>query len=363
MHAFTARMTRVLVFGAVFAAMILAVRHGLEKGADAWSTTALVIALGLVAVAEFLSWHNAACSFFERRLGGVVLWGTLGCFLTMGVVWTNFSSAASNNDSRAGIQKAAFVQQIDVGDAITEKSAEVKRLQDRVRMKPTRTPEGARQAQDNAKAHRYWKSTDGCTNTLGPATRKFCDEYRSAVADESLATAILLDEEALKVAMRDLTALRDQRSHQGKAVMGEDQPALRWVANYAGVSLGDVRLMDSVVLTWMIQAMVLFGGLAIAREAYLHQPRVTWVDWPKWGRRLVGLRDFVTGKPMHQAAAMPAPHRADAPYMPGPVSDAAGVTLVQQRYDDRKYAQASAQILGAFRNRHQAQPQALQAAA
>lgn len=342
---FSTRMAQVVVVGALVAAMILAVRHGIEKGADTWATTAFVIALGCIALGEFLSWHNAACAWFERRFGGVVLWGTLGVMLTAGVMYTNFSSAASNNDGVAGVHKATFTVQNDVGSAIEEKVAEVKRLEQRVRMMPTRTPEGARADQEKAKAHRWWRVTKECTATVGPQTREYCDAYRAAQADESLGTAILLDKEALKVAKAKLDELRAERASAPKQAMGEDQAGLRFIALKANVSLDDARLFDSAVVAWMIQVMLVFGGIALAAEVYRHQPRVPWVDTAKWGRRYRMARNKGVDPLAPAPSARPRPSdEMGEIVLPGQDR----LQVVRQMFDDPRLAQAAALAFGDF---------------
>lgn len=353
MH-FSKRMAQVVVVGALIAAMILAVRHGIEKGADGWATAAFVIALGCIALGEFLSWHNAACSWHERRLGGVALWGTLGVMLTGGVMYTNFSSAASNNDGVAGVHKATFTTQTDVGAAIKETERAVARLEESVRMMPKRTPEGARAHMDNAKAHRFWGVTEQCTKTLGPQTRTFCDAYRAAESDMSLGASILLDKEALKQANEKLAQLRSARASAPKQAMGEDQAGLRFIANKAGVSLDDARLFDSAVVAWMIQVMLVFGGIALAAELYRDKPRLPWVDTGKWARRYRMARNGGVDPLAPTPAPPPASgwSREDSGWsLDDKPATVDRLHVVRQSFADPRLAQATAAALERFAGR------------
>jgi hypothetical protein len=290
MHTLSKRLARVMVCGALVAALIMAVAHGAERGTKLHMQVALIIGLACVAIGEFLAWHNAASAWHERRSGSVALWACLGVILSGGTLYTNFSSAAANNDLKTGVQKAAFVTQGDVDKTEAMLEKKVSRLEERLRMMPARTAEAARAAQDNARAHRWWGVTDGCKTTKGPDTRKFCSEYASAVADESMAKDAMTRAEELKMAQAELATLRTNRAGTGAAVVSDEQAGVAVLASLLRVDVQAARQTDSMILPLLVQAMLLIGGICLASETYRHTERRPWVNWSRFaplGRRLI----------------------------------------------------------------------------
>src|SRR5690606_37563194 len=112
---FSRRLTILMIGGALFCALALATLHGIEKAGHWLLAIPFVVALCCVAMGEVLAWHNAACGWHERRIGSMLLWGTLGCLLTSGVIYTNFSVGAGNNDGKHAVQLTAMTTQGDVG--------------------------------------------------------------------------------------------------------------------------------------------------------------------------------------------------------------------------------------------------------
>jgi len=289
------RMTQLMVIGALFGAIIFAVDHAMDKGVAWYAKVALVAVMICVAIGEYLAWHNAATNYHERNAGSMALWGLLGAALTVGVFYTNFASTAANNDNKAGVQKTAFVTYDDLGKSEIEATKKVSRLEERVKMAPTRTPDAARAAIERAKADRFWKSTNGCTVTKGPQTRAFCDAYASAVADESMATTALTDREELKLAQAELKAIRDQRA-AAPAVVSDDQAHIPILANFLHVDQRSARTIDGMVIPIMTQAMLLLGGILTANEAFRGKERLPWVDRAKWARRRRAIAGMFTDR-------------------------------------------------------------------
>ncbi len=280
MEHFTKHLARFMVAGALAAALILAVAHGAEKGSAWYLKLALIIGLVCVAIGEFLSWHNAATAWHERRAGSLVLWGVLGGILSAGTLYTNFSSAASNNDSNAVVQQTAFVSRTNVVDELKAAKAERSRLEEELRMKPTRTPEAAQAAIDNAKAHRFWGVTKECTETKGPQTRGFCDAYASAVAEKSMGTNAIAVAEELK-AVKARIAKYEADVTAGKAVVSADAPQIGIIKTRFETDDSTARQIDAMVLPMLVQAMLLFGGILLANEAFRGRAPRPWINWRK----------------------------------------------------------------------------------
>lgn len=278
------RMASLMVGGALTAALIMAVGHALDKAGSWYMKAAFVIAMACVAIGEYLAWHNSATAYHERRAGSFGLWALLGIVLSGGVFYTNFSSTAGNNDLKAGIQKTAFTSYVDLDKTEKELTAEVDRIEQRLKMAPQRTPDAAQAAIQRFEADRFWKSTNGCKETKGPQTREFCSQYASAVADKSMGTEALTLREELKLKTAELKQVRADRS-KAPAAVSDDQAHVSAIARIMHVSTETARTGDGMVIPIMTQAMLLLGGILTANEAFRGKERLPWIDRAKWARR------------------------------------------------------------------------------
>lgn len=288
------RLAGLMVFGALTAALILAVAHGAEKGSTWYLKSALIIGLVCVAIGEFLSWHNAATAWHERRAGSMFLWSILGGLLSVGTLYTNFSSAASNNDGVAVLQRTAFVKRTNVEEELTAAKRARDDLQKRLELTPIRTAEQAQAYIENAMAHKFWKSTSECRETKGPQTRQFCSDYASAVADKAGATAAITMREELKVA---IAAVKRYEANQdsGSAVVSDEAPNVGLIKAGLNVSSVQARHVDAMVLPFLVQAMLLFGGILLANEHFRGKTPRPWINWHAVGSAWVKLYKLVTG--------------------------------------------------------------------
>ena len=272
----------IIRFVAVAGVILIAKKAGFEF---TWANSAVIMTLGLAALCgEFYFSGEVVRSWYERSLTSVVAFALLWT-CAFGYSVNQWLGAASDGQfEKAGIQKAAFVRTQDAAASEEELKADVKRIQDRLKMAPTRTPEAARAAQDNAKAHRWWKYTEECKSTKGPQTREFCSNYASAVADESLATEALKLREELKVKQAELHAVREERKDAPVAVSGE-RTDLRFFTKYAGMS--QESAMDVQALGTIIFISFVMSGLGMLTEAKEHRgkPRKPW-GIVAWFRRL-----------------------------------------------------------------------------
>lgn len=288
------RLAGLMVFGALTAALILAVAHGAEKGSTWYLKSALIIGLVCVAIGEFLSWHNAATAWHERRAGSMFLWSILGGLLSVGTLYTNFSSAASNNDGVAVLQRTAFVKRTNVEEELTAAKRARDDLQKRLELTPIRTAEQAQAYIENAMAHKFWKSTSECKETKGPQTRQFCSDYASAVADKAGATAAITMREELKVA---IAAVKRYEANQdsGSAVVSDEAPNVGLIKAGLNVSSVQARHVDAMVLPFLVQAMLLFGGILLANEHFRGKTPRPWINWHAVGSAWAKLYKLVTG--------------------------------------------------------------------
>ena len=292
----TNRLARMMVGGALLAALIMAISHGANTGA-AWEIRiALIIGLSCVAVGEFLSWHNAATAWHERRIGSVGLWGALGAVLSVGTLYTNFSSSAGNNDFKAGIQKSVLTIQDDTARTESELTAKNNDLLQRVAMAPKRTADAAHAAIARAKADRLWEATGGCTEAKAKNARAFCDDFASASADLAGAKQLMIDREEQKSVAADLNAIRGKRGTGTAMAVSDDQASVLALAGVMRVDQRTARQLDGMVLPLLVQCMLLFGGILLANEHFKDKQKKSWMDLDKWLRRAALTRDIVSGK-------------------------------------------------------------------
>lgn len=274
--------TKLMVGGAVCAAIIMAVHYGWGKGTDVALSIAFVIVMVSVALGEVLCSHNLASSFYERRPGAMVFWGLLGCALSTGTFYTNFSTAAGSGEKVAVVKTAEFNNYDAVKSDLASDRAKLARLEGRlswmsgtaVRGKPVGTVEGADAKIAEANAHRFWKMTDGCKETKGPQTREFCANFAAAKEEYALAVekkAVESEIPIIKARIAKNAGLATE-----KVSLSDDAANITAVAAWLKVDTKTARQADSMLLGILVQAMMLLGGILLATETYRHLPRKPW---------------------------------------------------------------------------------------
>jgi hypothetical protein len=282
------RLAYLMVGGALFAGTLLAIDLGLARASHSWLVPAFVTGLVCVVVGEFLSWHNAASAWHERRPGSLVLWCILGSILSCGTLWTNFSTSAANQNEKSSLQKAQFVAFENVGDRLAEAKSDLKRVADRlawmqtaVNGKPVRSVEAAQASIDNAHAHKYWEATNHCSETHGAQTRAFCADHAGYIAEKALAGEKKVLEAELASAKASVAKYDDKAAHT-QAVVSDDTPGVTALRKWASFDGETARQADSMTLPLLVQAMLVLGGILLANETYRDRQRLKWFDWQRW---------------------------------------------------------------------------------
>jgi hypothetical protein len=302
---FASRMARLMLAGAIFVALGLAVDLAWHKAATAYLVPFYVVAFIAVVIGESLSWHNATAMWFERRFGAMMLWMMLGIATSVGTLLTNFSTSANNQDAKAGTQKAAFVTQQDIGNTEAELTKKNNDLLQRISLAPQRGPEAALAAMKRAEADKLWGRTEGCTkNVAGTTTRPFCDGYASAVADLEAGKNLATWKTEQKAIAEDLREVREKRASSGSAVVSEEGGIVLALMSTAKVDAPTARRLDSMFMPTLMQILLIFGSMAVAGEAYRGRRLGKWVEWDRVARffRKIGsafsvMIGLVTGAP------------------------------------------------------------------
>lgn len=229
-------------------------------------------------------------AFWSGRPFGAIGWALVWCvaFLYSMNQWVG--AASENEAKKSNLHKAAFTQTVDNRDALAKASREVDRLQEKLRMAPVRTAEAAQASIDNAMSHKFWRLTDGCKETRGPQTRKFCSDYASAVADKAGATEAMTLREELKSAQ--------DKYELAKADVGKTQEFtearndLVILTDFAGLSERNARVVNAL---GSIIAISIFLSLATALRE-MEALRKDGPRKPMFGSIFRWLRQIMTGK-------------------------------------------------------------------
>lgn len=251
---------------------------------------AFAVALG---VAALLYEMNAATyalrSFWNGRPVGMVGWSAiwLCAFAYSAVQW---SGAASQNEAnKTNLHKAAYSTQADTRAAVKRAEAEVDRLEKRLTMQPVRTAEAAQAAIDNAMAHKFWKTTDGCKATKGPQTRAFCSDYASAIADKAGATDAMQVKEELKAAKDDLAKARAEAA-AAPAQFSEARSDLSLLKRVSNMSDEDAEMFSGAFGILLISVLLSFATMlremehlrATQKRVPLFRVRAWWAAFYKF---------------------------------------------------------------------------------
>ena len=134
------------------------------------------LAIGLAGlIAEMVAAKSIVEAWWTAKVGPLV--GSLCIwFFAFSFAMFNWMGAASENQSeKSNVHKAAFVKTGVVSDNRESAKADMTRLQKRMEWmetaingSPVSTPDAAQAKIENAKAHRFWDMTEGCTKTKGP---------------------------------------------------------------------------------------------------------------------------------------------------------------------------------------------------
>lgn len=270
-----------LAWWVVAFALITAIGFAWDLAWHRFHGVMLVISgLGLmtIAIAEVLFWHKAASYWLNRRLFASLFAAAVAVACSAGTLYTNYSTSALGQDSRASEKLGAYNASDDLDKGIKEKSERVAILQKQLAAAPTRTAEAAQAAIDNAKAHRFWSLTSNCRETKGQQTRDFCAQYAAAVADKSNSSAAVQARADLANEQAALAAMREKRGTT-EAIASKDNPALSLWAS-AGLNDRESQVADAMMMPTVIQVILMLGGILLALEHFGDREPRSWL--PAW---------------------------------------------------------------------------------
>lgn len=268
---------------------------------------AVVLLLGCAALlSEYHMGKEAVKAWFDRsptRLAAtiVVYCAVFGYAVLQ---WTG--TAAEMESDKAGLHKARHYATVDsrgnlakANEALDQAQSRLKWMDTAVNGKAVRDATAAQADLDNAKAHRFWKTTDECRETKGPQTREFCGMVAAWKAEKALAgeRAVLLAEIPV---FRKSQADASAAARDTPVAVSEDRSDLRFLTKYGNMS--EQAAMD-LSAAWKILIISLLApllGMMVKSAEYRDLPRKPWGfgialfrGWAKVWKVLTG-RDMIT---------------------------------------------------------------------
>lgn len=249
----------------------------------------IVAAVGIAGVYYCRKGANiAANAWFQRRAMKFLAAGLM-LVVAYAIEANNHLSVGSHNQDEltADRVKAKAVYDANV-DRVNMLAAKLTELKNRQAWKADVPPAEASQALiDAAKAHRFYRiNTNGCTETKGAETTKFCRDLKQHEANKALAADKLLIAAEVKATEADLEAARIERDRSKVVTTSEraENRNIKKVASWVGIKDFDPDFGN---------AMLMFMGLCmfLSIREWLHVAEQyedkTLPPWPlfAWMRR------------------------------------------------------------------------------
>jgi hypothetical protein len=185
----------------VFIAGIVTILHKAGVPIPAYGVV-FAVCLGVAALLyEMNATSHALRSFWAGRPFSAIGWAFIWV-VAFGYSMNQWVGAASENEgNKSNVHKASIVTYKDNRAEKERAEKELKRVEARIAMieggfevngvkHQVRGIEAAQADMDNAMAHKFWASTDGCKATKGPQTRDFCTAYTRARSEKDLAAEL-----------------------------------------------------------------------------------------------------------------------------------------------------------------------------
>ena len=281
----------------VFWAGIITIIHKASSSAQPWSVVygvhvppyavAFATMLGIAALLYEMNAATYALRHFWRgSLFGMLGWAAVWCVAFAYSLNQWVGAASESEGAKSNTHKAAYTRTVDTRDALTASKLEYDRLQRRmswfdtaINGQPVRSIVAAEASINNAKAHKFWKTTDECKETKGPQTRQFCAEYTAFLAEKSLAT----EKELVSAELLGAKVAYDKAKAGAAAAPTETSEArndLIILTRYGGMTENDARVANAL---GSIIAISIFLSLATMLREWEHLrasgARTPFVNW------------------------------------------------------------------------------------
>lgn len=287
----------ILVRLVILAAVIAVCYYGKDRAKDPFQLAVLTL-LGLAAVGfEYRGARAMTRAWIERKIGGVLGWGAVWAFAVAWSLNGALSVAASNQDALSAARLDSHVKHEDVRGTVKRAAEDVDRISKKltalagvsINGRAVTTIGDAESLIARAMAHRFWSRTEQCTRTMGPETRRFCDDYRAAISAKATAIERGLTEEEFKIAQERLDAARKAATGVVTVTTATRADVNFWQARL-GASTQDVEFGQALLATIVLSMFLSLAGLLVEAEEHRNTPRKPWINWSflsfmLWGRR------------------------------------------------------------------------------
>ena len=117
------KVEHILIGGVLAAAIVVAIRHGFEKGSDRWMGLVFATVLVAAVAMEFRACKQMVISLYRKQIGSSIGWCMLWMVCAASTLYVSFGTAAKNVDDVSAMHKAAFLTYGDVRTSKDEAKA------------------------------------------------------------------------------------------------------------------------------------------------------------------------------------------------------------------------------------------------
>lgn len=199
---------------------VITAKFGFALGEDTISAFAIA---GLLALATFLVGYSLVAAHAAFRQGMPVV-GAVACGLFAIAVLVEFIShtsfTAANRDATTAEAQISQTTYSTNTQSVANAQRDLDRLTSRAAWmttaidgRPVRPVDAVDADIANSKAHKFWKTTEGCTTTKGPQTRAHCATHAKLEGERAIAMEAPTIKEEIVKAKAELAAARDAASH------------------------------------------------------------------------------------------------------------------------------------------------------
>lgn len=296
-----------VVLGALILTGMAAVLYYAKDRAADGMTVWFMAVIGMAAVFYCYKGSELAChAWFQRRAVKFLS----SAFLLLGAFaiesWNHLSVGSKNQDeltaNRVSAHTARDLAEANHNSALQARRSAQKALDDlnsgatfnetsvlTINGKTITTPEAAQAAIDDKKSHKWWNLTNACTETKGPETRKWCQEYRDAIAAKAAAGERIRKGADFDSKITEAKTRLDNADAEVKAAKATldktpivtskeraDTRNIKKVANVFGVAEVDDNLLGSLLFVLGLTLFISIRKWQITAELYEDQPRKPW---------------------------------------------------------------------------------------
>lgn len=242
---------------------------------DPWSYAMWFgVSLGIAALLYEMTSAKAIAKNWYQAKPGALAASAMIWVCAFGYSVNNWMGAASESQAeKTNLHQTAFVASQTAGDTLKAAKSDLDRIQKKMDARgqmlvnghAIRTVEAAQADIDSAMVHKHWNTTDGCKEPKGKTTRAFCDTYRGALSEKSLAIEAATDAEELKAA-KDAFASASKVSANTKTETSSARGDLMILTSWAGLDEQTAQTVNGLGAIIAVSIFLSFGSMRAEME-------------------------------------------------------------------------------------------------